>query len=451
MPATRKEFPKRGHSNKPVPVESTKEASLMRVFTRSAAITALTCLAVSAFMVARLPVEPWPVRAEAQAKKQTKQQAKQPAAKKGPAAKGAPAVQPATAERTRFTSDDEAAAVVLGMPEARAWGDSEDEFARLLPKVNGPWLAMSGGGSDGAFSAGLITGLTQGGKRPDFAMVSGASIGALIGPYVFLGPRYDDKLRDLFSTIIAGDIFEDRATGQSLMDSWPLKRTIERRVTPELLADVATEYKAGRRLLTVTTNMDAGRRVIWNMGAIAERGDDKALKLFRDVLLASASIPGIFPPVPIEIEANGRTLQELHNDGSITAPFFLAPESVLAGTASISLPTHQFYVIANAKLNPQFEMAYPQTTALLGRSIGLALQFGLRAEILLTMTAAQRMGMELNVAHIPAEFQHAARGTFDPDYMRALFDFAAEQAQKGTAFETVAGGGGAELRGGVTR
>jgi hypothetical protein len=144
-------------------------------------------------------------------------------------------------------------------------------------------------------------------------------------------------------------------------------------------------------------------------------------------------------------------LQELHNDGSITAPFFVAPESVLAGTGAITLPTRQLYVIANAKLAPQFEMTYPQTSALLGRSIGLALQFGLRAEILLTMTATQRLGLELNVAHIPAEFQHPARGAFDPDYMRALFDFAAAQAQKGTAFETVAGGGGAELRGGVAR
>jgi hypothetical protein len=186
------------------------------------------------------------------------------------------------------------------------------------------------------------------------------------------------------------------------------------------------------------------------MGAIAERGDDKALKLFRDVLLASASIPGIFPPVPIDVEANGRTFQELHNDGSITSPFFIAPESVLAGTANISLPTHQLYVIANAKLNPQFEMAFPQTSVLLGRSIGLALQYGLRAEILLTLTAAQRLGIELNVAHIPAEFQHPARGAFDPDYMHALFDFAAARAQKGAAFENVAGGG-AELRGGATR
>jgi predicted acylesterase/phospholipase RssA len=222
------------------------------------------------------------------------------------------------------------------------------------------------------------------------------------------------------------------------MDSWPLKRTIEQRATPQLLADIAAEHKRGRRLWVVTTNLDAGRRVVWNMGAIAARGDDKALALFRAVLLASASIPGVFPPLLIEVESHGKTLQELHNDGSVTAPFYLAPESVLAGTGTVHLPTKQLYVIANAKLSQQFEMTTPQTVAVLGRSISLALQAGLRIELLLTLAAAQKQGMSLSVAQIDAEFQHPARGAFDPEYMKALFEFAVEQVKKGKTFETVA-------------
>src|SRR6195256_3332900 len=263
--------------------------------------------------------------------------------------------------RTPFTAEDEAVAVIPGIADARAWGDSEDEFARLLPKVEGPWLAMSGGGSDGAYAAGLLTGMTQAGNRPEFAVVSGASIGALIAPYAFLGPRYDEELHQLFTTITAGDIFEDRPTADSLMDSWPLKRTIEKSVTPQLLADIAAEHRRGRLLLAVTANLDAGRPVVWNLGAIAARGDDKALQLFRSVLLASASIPGVFPPVLIEAESHGKPMQELHNDGTITAPFFIAPESVLAGTGTVHLPTKQLYVIANAKLSQQFEMTTMQT------------------------------------------------------------------------------------------
>ena len=418
----------------------------MRAFTNTAGSITVACLTLGAFLVARSPLEPWAAPAAAQTgAPAAKQVAKQPK-KKAPAAKSAPkAAVPAETntkpgERPSFSLEDEADAVVLGMPEARAWGDSEDEFARLLPTAQGPWLAMSGGGSDGAYAAGLLTGLTETGNRPDFAVVTGASIGALIAPYAFLGPRYDEQLRQQFTTITAGDIFEDRPTSDSLMDSWPLKRTIEQRVTPQLLADIAAEHRRGRRLLAVTTNLDAGRPVVWNLGAIAARGDDKALQLFRSVLLASASIPGVFPPVLIAAESHGKELQELHNDGTITAPFFIAPESVLAGTGTVHLPTKQLYVIANAKLSQQFDVTTPQTTIVLGRSISLALQSGLRIELLLTLAATQKQGMSLSVAQIDPEFQHPARGAFDPEYMKALFDYAVEQAKKGKAFETVAAG-----------
>ena len=414
----------------------------MRAFINTAGSVTVAGLALGAFLVAGLPFEPWPVQALGQTGAAAPKQVPKQLKKKAPAAKGAPkaggpAETNAKPARPSFGLEDEADAVVLGMPEARAWGDSEDEFARLLPKAEGPWLAMSGGGSDGAYAAGLLIGMTQAGNRPEFAVVTGASIGALIAPYAFLGPRYDEQLRQQFTTITAGDIFEDRPTSDSLMDSWPLKRTIEQRVTPQLLADIAAEHRRGRRLLAVTTNLDAGRRVIWNLGAIAERGDDKALQLFRSVLLASASIPGIFPPVLIAAESHGKELQELHNDGTITAPFFIAPESVLAGTGTVHLPTKQLYVIANAKLSQQFDVTAPQTSIVLGRSISLALQSGLRIELLLTLAAAQKQGVSLSVAQIDPEFQHPARGAFDPDYMKALFDFAVEQAKQGKAFETV--------------
>jgi predicted acylesterase/phospholipase RssA len=421
----------------------------MRAFMNTTGSVMVAGLTIGAFLVARLPLEPWPVQAAAQSsapasKLVTKQQPKKKGPAAAPTAKGAPksgAPVDANAKPARsFSLEDEAEAVVLGIPEARAWGDSEDEFARLLPKAQGPWLAMSGGGSDGAYAAGLLTGMTKAGNRPEFAVVTGASIGALIAPYAFLGARYDDELRQQFTTITAGDNFEDRPTGDSLMDSWPLKRTIEKRVTPQLLADIAAEHRRGRRLLVVTTNLDAGRPMIWNMGAIAERGGDKALALFRAVLLASASIPGLFPPVTIEAQSHGKDLQELHNDGTITAPFFIAPASVLAGTGTVHLPTKQLYVIANAKLSQQFEVTTTQTTVVLGRSIALALQAGLRIELLLTLAAAQKQGINLSVAQIDPEFQHPARGAFDPEYMKALFDFAVEQAMKGKTFETVAAG-----------
>src|SRR5216683_4074752 len=211
--------------------------------------------------------------------------AKKRVERKGPEPKAAPKEQQ---ERSTFTAQEDDAAVIPGIPDARIWGDSETAFTRLLPQASGPWLAISGGGSDGAYGAGVLTGWSEAGTRPQFAVVSGVSIGALIAPFAFLGPRYDEVVHKNFTTIGAADIFEDRTTRDSLFDYWPLKRLIE-------------------------------QRVIWNMGAIAAHGE-QGVRLFRDILLASSAIPGFFSPVPIEVEANGKKFHELHGDGTLTTP-----------------------------------------------------------------------------------------------------------------------------------
>jgi predicted acylesterase/phospholipase RssA len=234
-------------------------------------------------------------------------------------------------------------------------------------------------------------------------------------------------------------VFEDRRTDESLLDSWPLKRLIEKRMTPELLQAIAVEHRKGRRLLVGTTNMDAGRRVIWNMGAIAAKGDDKALKLFRDILLASSSIPGFFQPVGIEVEAAGKTFQEMHLDGTVTAPFFVAPESTLAEAGS-GLPTKQLFVVVNSKLSSEFFMPERKTMSILSRTIGVALTTALKVELLLVNASAQRLGITLNAASVPDSFSQPNRGLFDHEYMQALFQFGAERAKNGTAFTRMSPG-----------
>jgi len=374
-------------------------------------------------------------------------QSRKAPAKKTPANR-APKAAPKQTEkeqvRTPFTAEEQAAAVISGIPDARAWGDSDADFRRLLPQAKGPWLALSGGGADGAFGAGVIVGWTASGKRPEFAVVSGVSIGALIAPYAFLGPNYDAQLRENFEGITAADVFEDRSTGESLLDSWPLKRLIEKRITAELLAAIAAEHRRGRRLLVATTNMDAGRRMIWNMGAIAAQADEKALKLFRDILLASSSIPGFFQPVAIEVEAGDKKFQELHLDGTVTAPFFVAPESTL-GMGGPGLPTDQVFVIVNSKLSPEFIMPERKTMSILARTIGMALVTELRVELLLLSSFAQRLGITVNAASVPDSFSQPNRGLFDHEYMRALFEFGAERVKNGSAFAPLPPGG-PELR-----
>lgn len=365
-----------------------------------------------------------------QAQAQTHAAAKKKAERKAAAPKGAPERQE---DRTTFTVQDEDAALIPGIPDARVWGDSESEFARLLPQASGPWLAISGGGSDGAYGAGVLTGWSEAGTRPEFAVVTGVSIGGLIAPFAFLGPRYDEELHKNFTTIGAADIFEDRMTRDSLFDYWPLKRIVEQRVTAKLLSEIAAEHARGRRLLVVTTNLDAGRRVVWNMGAIAAHGE-QGLKLFRDILLASSSIPGFFSPVPIEVEANGKKFHELHGDGTLTAPFFVMPETMLSANSTSRPPLTQLYVLVNSKLGPEFKMPDRNIPGVLGRSIGVALTAALRAEVMLIYVGAQRHGIALRIAHVDPAFDHPSRGPFDGKYMQALYEVGVAAGKKGAAF-----------------
>jgi hypothetical protein len=342
-------------------------------------------------------------------------------------------------EREPFSAEEGEVAVVPGIADARVWGDSGAQFARLLPKANGPWLAISGGGADGAYGGGVLAGWSETGKRPEFAVVTGSSIGALIAPFAFLGSRYDEQIRKNFTTTTAADIFEDRATADSLFDHWPLRRQVEQRITPSMLVEIAAEHARGRRLFVATTNLDAGRPVIWNMGAIAARGDDAALKLFRDVLIASCGIPGFFSPTPIEVEANGKRLQEIHGDGTLTAPFFVMPEDMMAASASSPPPLRELYIIVNSKLGlPELKMTDRNIPGVLGRAIGVALTSALRSEVALIRVGAQRHGIALHLSHVDAAFNHPSRGPFDGKYMQALYESGVAAGKNGTAFADAA-------------
>lgn len=355
---------------------------------------------------------------------------------RGPAAKTpAPAAQSKSLpERTPFTAEDDALAAIPGMPDARFWADSAADFAKALPPEPGPWLVLSSGGEDGAFGAGLLAGLSAAGKRPEFSVVTGVSTGALLAPFAFLGSRYDDAMRDAYTRITSADIFEVGATPESFVNTWPLKDLIAKEFTPAMLADIAAEYRRGRRLFVVTTDLDAGRSVVWNMGAIAAHGGDQALNLFRSVLLASTSIPGAFPPVLIDVEANGKKFAEMHVDGGVGGQFFVAPVALTAATSDYKLPATALYVLINTGLQPDFEVVKRSTPSILTQSVGMAVQVDTRLMLDRAYLLAQRSGIPFKVASIPPDFAAPSRGAFDPDYMRALFQAGLEQGKSATPF-----------------
>jgi predicted acylesterase/phospholipase RssA len=360
-----------------------------------------------------------------------------PAAQPKPAPQAKPESQqkkPGLPERKAFTEAEDQAAVIADIPDARFWADSAEAYKRAVPRGSAPWLLLSSGGADGAFGAGLLSGWQATGKRPDFAMITGVSTGALMAPFVFAGPKYDARLKEAYTTINAGDVFELGSTGESLMDTWPLKELIAKNVTAELLVDVAAEHRKGRRLFVVTTNLDAERPVAWNMGAIAEQGGDRALKLFRAVLLAATSIPGAFPPVLIDVTADGKTFQEMHGDGGLAAQFYLAPASVLSATSTETLPTSEIYVIVNTKLEPSFSVTERNLLSVLGRAVSVGVKGATVSMIEMAYATAKRSGVKFNLAYIDPSFNVPSQGAFDTEYMRALFEFGFVQGQKADAF-----------------
>jgi hypothetical protein len=348
--------------------------------------------------------------------------------------------------RAPFTAADEAVAGVPGMPDARFWADSETDFAKALPPQpgaehgpeRGPWLILTTGGADGAFGAGLLNGLSAAGKRPDYAVVTGVSTGALMAPFVFAGPRYDTALAAVYTHTSAADIFEVGGTGESFLDTWPLKDLIAKQITPALLADIAAAHQAGRRLFIVTTDLDAGRSVVWNMGAIAVHstagGGDNAIKLFRNILLASGSVPGAFPPVLIEVEGNGKHFAEMHADGGVDGQFFVTPPALMQSTSSYKIPADALYIVVNSGLAPEFQVVERSTPTILAQAVSIAIKADLRVLLDRAYVAAKDSGIGFNVATIPPSFNTPSRGAFDPDYMKALFNVGYDQGKSESPF-----------------
>ena len=204
------------------------------------------------------------------------------------------------------------------------------------------YLAISGGGENGAFGAGLLTAWSELGRRPDFKVVTGISTGALIAPAAFLGSAYDKDLEAFYTRTTAQGVMRSRGliTGllsDSLYDSRPLMESIRRFLTPAVLAAIAHEYNAkGRLLFVATANLDAPVGVMWNMGHRSEQPSSRRRALAR-ILLASASIPCILPPIMIDIEVGDQRFEEMHVDGGTVAQVVLYPPSF--GGATPSRPT----------------------------------------------------------------------------------------------------------------
>jgi predicted acylesterase/phospholipase RssA len=292
------------------------------------------------------------------------------------------------------------------------------------------YLALSGGGSDGAFGAGLLCGWTLKGTRPTFKIVTGISTGALIAPFAFAGPEYDGVLAELYTTISTKDISRFRGilgalTSDALSDTTPLRTILEKNIDDDFLDHIAAEYRKGRILLVGTTNMDAQKPVLWRLGALAATNHPQRRKLFIDVLVASAAIPGVFPPVLIDVVAEGTNYSELHSDGGTAAQVFLYPASFcisqFADEYGFSGRKRHAYVIRNSRLAPDWEEVRPRTITLAQRAVATLIKAQGVGDLYRIYLGCQRDGIEFNLASIPDDFLDKPSDTFDREYMKKLF------------------------------
>ena len=347
---------------------------------------------------------------------------------------------------------------VLGSNEYRVWAHSPEESLKKVmltshqqQKASGLWyakngklqdinfLAISGGGDKGAFTAGLLAGWTESGTRPEFNMVTGISTGALIAPFAFLGPDYDDTLRELYTSFSTNDLAQQRSVfsllvADAVMDITNFKEILASYVDEEMLRAVAREYKRGRILMIGTTNLDADLPVFWNMGAIANSGHPDALQLFRNIMMASASIPLVFPPVYIEVEANDQVYDEIHVDGGAASQVFLYPvrftfkeyyqeEGVIRKRYA--------YIIRNAELFPKWAVVKPGIFSIGGRSLSMLIKTQGLGDIYRIYWTMQRDGVDFNFAYIPTDFKEKSKVMFDKEYMTKLYNYGYEKAKRG--------------------
>ena len=328
--------------------------------------------------------------------------------------------------------------IAMDAPRMRArFPEAVDATLETAPMLS--TLVISGGGANGAFGAGLLAGWTESGERPQFEVVTGISTGAIIAPFAYLGPDYDSILLETYSSVGRDDVYRWERLGgllfgSALADTRPLREQVERYITPELVEAIAEQHRNGRELFIVTTHFDALRPMVWSIGAIANGESDRAVTLIRQIILASAAIPVLFPPVPIEWEAGGKRFTELHVDGSVSSQVFAYPTQIDVGRMNEIMGLtfrRQLFVILNGNSRDAYEPAPVAVTPIAERALRALLRNHANLEIERIYFLSQRDKLDFNVIAIPDSFPANRSTEFDPDYMRALVELGREIGRSG--------------------
>lgn len=320
---------------------------------------------------------------------------------------------------------------VMARVEARALASPGEQ-----PTLN--VLAMSGGGDYGAFGAGFLVG--WGGvpdptwHRPDFDVVTGVSTGALLAPFAYIGT--DEACLEVESLyrnprkdwIRQGGLLFFLPSNPSFMTIPGLERDIRATIDAETVGKMAEQSRAGKLLAISSTDLDLGRQKFWEVGVESERavvnGDRDRV---QRILLASAAIPAVFPPIKID--------NSLYGDGGVTANVFFrldirSPGAFFqrwrAAYPDKPLPKIRYWVIINNQASHIPKTVQAKWPEVIGPSLAAAVRSATFAEV--RWLAAQSdyvnakygTDIEVRVVSIPNDWRPPVKGDFQKPTMESL-------------------------------
>ena len=345
--------------------------------------------------------------------------------------------------RIAYNNDEAHHATPVGFSgfSIRADNLSDPKLAQAFsPQVTGvsrlSYLALSGGGGDGAYGAGVLNGWSASGQRPTFSVVSGVSTGAIISPFAFLGSEYDPVLREIYTNGTAASLVEAPNLvlglfGSGLFGSRRLLDLVSRYLTDDMVAAIAREHQKGRRLFILTTNIDSQHGTVWNIGAIAASGVPGSLDLIRKIIAASASVPLAFSPILIDVEAGGRRFQEMHVDGSVTTAVFLLPRAFISSRSTHGLNGGDIFVLMNTSIVPKFSVVPDKTLDITRASFETLYTQKTIDSLLATYAFAKENNIGFNLTSIDSDVDVSGAESFETKHMLRLYDIGYHTAEGG--------------------
>ncbi len=337
----------------------------------------------------------------------------------------------------------------------RMWANEAPDFLysahnQTTPiKVEGEQLnilALSGGGVNGAYGAGVLMGLQEKGELKDYAIITGVSAGALIAPFVFIGGDAMPKMKEVMLNIndknilgkknFLNTLFKDAFTdGENLYDF------IADAYPEPMIEAMAQQHRNGKRLFIGSTHFDSGELVIWNIGAIANSDLADKSELIYKVLAASASIPGVFPPQFIDVEHDGETLEELHVDGGLAAQVFFNPSNFNYQQISDALGLEkapQLDVIRNGALKAPYRPLKDKGLDLVSKSVSSLTLAQTRGDLYRMKYISEINDIEMQFTYIDQDFRYAkvTKDMFDHRYLLTIYEYGFKKATQGQLWVT---------------